>query len=90
MADVNAMPKTDDFANQLAKEFKSATVAGRDYVDIRSGCLHDMLVSNSGPNHRMPACCNAMCAAKGNDDKVLESPPSGQGRNLVIRYRIPR
>ena len=83
-------PTTDDFSDLLAKKFESAAAAGEDHQVIRSGNLHDELYPRSGANHRMPACCNAMYAAKGDDDKVLESPQKGQGRKLVICYRIPR
>lgn len=89
MADVSKIPTADDFRDQLAREFESAAVAGMDYVDIRSGCLHAKLGGYPG-DHRMPVCCGVMHSAKGNDDKVLKSLPSGQGANLVIRYRIPR
>ena len=90
MADVDAMPTTDDFRDQLAREFESAAVAGRDYVDIRSGDLHEKLGGYPKYSHRMKACCKAMRSVMGNDDKVLQSPPSGQGSTLEIRYKIPR
>ena len=84
------MSITDEFRDLLAREFESAAEDGKDYVVIRSGDLHDKLGRYFGADHRMPACCNAMWAAKGNDDEVLESPQRCQGRNLVIRYTIPR
>ena len=90
MENVNAMPTTDDFRRQLAREFKSATEAGRDYIDIRAGNLHKKLGGYPKHSHRMPACCKAMRAEMGNDDKVLCSPCSGEGANLEIRYKIPR
>lgn len=90
MADVNAMPTTDDFRRQLAREFKSATEAGRDYIDIRAGNLHKKLGGYPKYSHRMPACCKAMRAEMGNDDKVRNSPCGGEGANLEIRYKIPR
>ena len=93
MADVGTIPTADDFRDQLAREFESAEAAGCDHVDIRSGDLHAKLGGyppKPGENHRMRSCCNVMRAAMGSDDKVLCSPPSCQGANLVIRYRIPR
>lgn len=83
-------PTTDDFSDLLAKKFEAEAAAGEDHLVVRSGDLHDELYPDAGTNHRMPACCNAMCAAWRNGDEVLESPRSGQGRKLVIRYRIPR
>lgn len=90
MADVGKIPTADDFRDQLAKDFASAEAAGRDYVDILSSDLHTKLGGYPGPNHRMPVCCDVMHTEMGNDDKVLESPPSGRGATLEIRYRIPR
>ena len=90
MANVDMVPTADDFRDQLAREFESAAVAGRDYVDIRAGDLHTKLGGYPDPNHRMPVCCNVMHTEMGNGDKECESPSSGQGANLVIRYRIPR
>ena len=90
MADVDAMPTTDDFRNQLASEFESATVAEMDYIDIRAGNLHEKLGGYPKYSHRMRACCKAMRAEMGNDDNVLYSPCGGEGANLEIRYKIPR
>lgn len=84
------MPTEADFRDQLAREFESATVAGRHYVDIRSGYLHEKVGGYPAQNHRMPVCCSVMHAAMYSGDKILQSPPSGQGATLVIRYKIPR
>lgn len=90
MANVGSMPTADDFRALLARKFESAAADGDDHVVIRSGDLHRELGGYPGRNHRMRACCNVMCAAMGSDDKVLKSPRSGQGANLVIHYSIPR
>ena len=90
MADVGSMPTTDDFRDLLARKFESAAADGEDHVVIRSRDLHRELGGYPGRNHRMRACCNVMRTAMGSDDKVLESPPSGQGANLAIRYKTPR
>ena len=89
MADVSTIPTADDFREQ-AREFEVATVAGRDYVDVRSGCLHSKVGGYPAKSHRMRSCCRVMCDAMGSDDEVLQSPPGGQGATLAIRYRIPR
>ena len=90
MADVGSMPTADDFRNLLARKFESAAAGGEDHVVIRSGDLHRELGGYPGRSHRMRACCKVMCTAMGSGDKVLKSPPSGQGANLVIHYSIPR
>ena len=84
------MPTAADFLERLARKFESAAAAGRDLVDIRSGDLHAELGGYPSNNHRMPTCCQVMWNAKGRHDEVLQSPCSGRGANLLIRYRIPR
>lgn len=61
-----------------------------EFVDVRSGDLHRAVGWYPGPDHRMPACCGAMRAAMRVGDKVIRTPPKGNGANLVIRYALPR
>ena len=90
MADVGSMPTADDFRDLLKRKFESAAADGEDHVVIQSRDLHTELGGYPGRNHRMRACCKVMYKERGSEDKVLESPPSGQGANLVICYKIPR
>jgi 5-methylcytosine-specific restriction protein A len=43
-----------------------------------------------GENHRMPVCCEVMRSTMAPGDQVVETPPSGKGAALTIRYRLPR
>jgi hypothetical protein len=43
-----------------------------------------------GNNHRMPVCCAAMRAEMRAGDNIVRAPPSGDGANVVIEYRLPR
>lgn len=84
------MPTTEDFREQLAKELASAAAAKSDYLDVRSGDLHERVGGYPRRSHRMRACCRAMWAERRDDDVVLSQPPSGEGAYLVIRYKLPR
>ena len=81
---------TEDFAILLAKLLASAEELGFVAVDVNSGNLHRFIGNYPGPNHRMPACCNAMRQAMTSDDLLVEEPPKGNGAALTIRYYLPR
>ena len=59
-------------------------------VTFRSGDVHDEL----GLVNRLPNVCQVLngekfrCAATVEILRYLESPPSGQGANLVIEFRV--
>ena len=80
------MPSTQDFENEIDKIFAQATILGLCYAGIKSRDLHNKL----GANNEYPKCCNAMKNKKTGKDKILETPPKGQGRDLTILYEIPR
>lgn len=84
------MPRTADFKRALEALFVKETERGVDHVIVRSGDLHRRLGGYPGQDHAMPTCCNVLYAAMGQGDKVLRSPPKGQGANVVISYRLPR
>jgi 5-methylcytosine-specific restriction protein A len=85
---------TEKIRNKIREKFLEAEKHHLAFIDIRSGNLYDELKNElnlpPGPNHLMPACCNAMCSLRSDQDKILEHPPKYQGTNLVIRYKIPR
>ena len=81
----------DDFRSGLAGLFEAAATAGRGTILVRSGGLHRAVGGYSGPDHRMPVCCNAMYAEMVEGvDEVLSAPPSGLGATVTIDYRLPR
>lgn len=75
-----------DFENELWALLQAAQATGAPHVDARAGDLHRRV----GAQQRMPMACSAMRKFMRDGDEVLQSPPSGQGASLVIRYRLPR
>jgi hypothetical protein len=64
---------------------------GRENVEVSAGELHRSVGGYPGPDHRMPVCCSVMRFEFSEDcDRVLESPLSGDGASLTIRYNLPR
>ncbi len=86
------MPTAGDFRNELHRIMLEAMKAGREFVEINAGELHNRVGDYPDKNHRMPVCCTVMRAALAADagDLILEEPPSGQGAALTIRYVLPR
>ena len=82
------MPTEQDFRTHLRGLMREAQTASASFVDINSGQVHHAVGDYSGPDHRMPVCCQVMKADIRAGDKVL--PPNGQGASLTIRYKLPR
>jgi 5-methylcytosine-specific restriction protein A len=80
----------DVFRAALAGELDGASRAGQASLRMRAGDLHGVVGGYPGPNNRMPLCCEVMKKAMATGDKVVESPPSGQGASLTIEYGLPR
>ena len=80
-------PKADDFRQALRSRLQLAANQRLTAVDIRSGDVH---ADFAGPRNRMPSCCNVMRSEMSDGDTVIRQPPSGNGANLVIRYKLPR
>ena len=79
---------TDDFRRALRVIFEVATNEGKSSIEVIASELHKKLRASQ----RHVLCCNAM---KGyidltNGDEILDSPPSGYGGKLRIRYTLPR
>ena len=86
-------PSAESFREQLARKFASATAAQQTYVDVRSRELHEDVggyPARTGSSHQMRNCCRVMYAEMNEHDVVLRKPPSGEGANVVIRYKLPR
>jgi hypothetical protein len=81
----------DVFRAALAGELDGASRAGQASLRMRAGHLHGVVGGYPGRRtHRMPLCCEVMKKAMATGDKVVESPPSGQGASLTIEYVLPR
>lgn len=78
------------FAETLDSAFKRAEGDRRTSVRINAGDLHREVGGYPGPSHKMPVCCRAMRNAMENGDRVIQTPPSGNGASLTIEYRLPR
>ena len=78
----------ETFRNELKKMLIEAKDQGEKYIDVKSGDLHRQVGDYPGKNHKMPSCCSVMKSAMKTNDEILESPPSGKGASLVIRYYI--
>jgi 5-methylcytosine-specific restriction protein A len=84
-------PTARDFQIALEREFADAQQAGRASVEINAGTLHRQIGAYPGRDHRMPVCCRVMRSRlRAGLDEIVDSPPSGQGASLTIRYRLPR
>jgi hypothetical protein len=83
-------PNADMFRKALADRLSAAQAVGHAAVRIRAGDLHKDVVKATKTN-QMPNCCRIMKTAMVDGDEILPGgPPSGQGPNLEIRYRLPR
>lgn len=84
-------PTQRHFQEALDSFFAAAERDGKTSVEVNSGDLHRSLGGYPGRNHRMPVCCKVLAENMQHArDTVVESPPSGQGASLTIRYALPR
>ena len=81
---------TQDFEAAIDRRFGAANAKGLREIEINSGDLHRQVGGYPGPNHRMPACCQAMWNKKRSGDVVVSAPPKLKGASLTIRYHLPR
>ena len=79
-----------DFEDALTRFLDGSTAEGNEAVSITAGGLHRLVGGYPGPDHRMPVCCSVMRAAMHEGDRILNSPPKGEGPSLEVYYRLPR
>ena len=86
------MPDADDFKRELYAVFYEAFKADKAAIQLSAGDLHRRVGGYPGADHRMPVCCGVMRDAMDVDagDLIVNSPPSGDGATLVVRYVLPR
>ena len=77
-----------DFHHALIDRFQRATAQGEDATTVRCGDLHGEV----NPNGHSPAVCSGVMWVETTEGRctVMNTPPSGTGPNLTIRYRLPR
>jgi 5-methylcytosine-specific restriction protein A len=79
-----------DFIVELDELFSEAEKNGLTNLRINAGELHRRVGGYPGKNHRMPACCSAMRSEMNVSDRIIQSPPKGNGATLTIEYNLPR
>jgi 5-methylcytosine-specific restriction protein A len=85
------MAKTEaDFIPPIRRMMREAQAASLSSVDVTAGDVHTEAGDYPGSDHRMPICCRVMKNEMRSGDRIIESPPSGQGASLKIRYQLPR
>jgi len=79
---------TEDFRRELRSRFAVATNGGKSQIEITASELHKSL----GASQRHVLCCNAMKCYfdEALGDEILDTPPSGFGGRLRIRYVLPK
>lgn len=79
-----------DFETALARFLEGAANDGNEAVSTTAEGLHRLVGGYPGMDHRKPVCCSVMRAAMRVGDRILHSPPKGNGASLEIYYRLPR
>ena len=69
------------YLKDILEEAKANDIS---YIDIRS----DNIAKELNSNNRMPTICGAMKKIMSGQDIIIETPPKGNGSNLVVRYKI--
>lgn len=77
---------TETFIEEILRQKIEAKRKGEKFIDLVSREVHMAVGGYPGQNHRMPICCSAMYSVMSDGDQVLETPPSGKGAYLTIRY----
>lgn len=87
--DSNDPPTSEDFQRRLEAIMDDARRNGKSSVTVRAGDLHKAVggYPNRG-NHRMPVCCSVMRDRMRDGDRILASPPEGDGASLLILYML--
>ena len=85
-----ALPTAAQFEEEIRREWTHAIAKDCGHLEVNAGELHRALGGYPGPNHRMPDCCQVMKRLMTSGDRIVSTPPSGQGSSLTIRYRVPR
>jgi hypothetical protein len=88
----SVLPTASNFEREIRKRWTRSEEQGAAHLDIRAGELHSHLGGYPAPDgrHRMPDCCQVMKRLMQTGDKIIESPPKGQGASLIVRYFFPR
>lgn len=78
----------ETFKAEINRLLSEAKANGETQVELSAGRIHRNVGGYPGRNHRMPMCCEAMYELQKEKDEVIQSPPSGKGATLKIRYYL--
>ena len=81
-------PTRAEIEGYLHKILEDARKKGLSSIVVNAGDLHRMVGGYPGPCNRMTMVCGAMRRRMQDGDEVLDSPPSGDGASVKIRYRL--
>ncbi|HEY9722913.1 MAG TPA: hypothetical protein V6D47_12955 [Oscillatoriaceae cyanobacterium] len=81
---------TGRFRSALHAGFAAGAARHAPFVDINARDLHHSVGGYPGNDHRMPLYCQVMKDECTPADQLLQTPPSGSGASLTIRYALPR
>ena len=70
----------------IGEWFKQAECLGRSVLAVKAGDVHKAL----GLRNRMPQVVSAMRTLMRDNDILAKEPPSGQGSDFIVVYRLPR
>ncbi len=70
----------------IGEWFKQAECLGRSVLAVKAGDVHKAL----GLRNRMPQVVSAMRTLMRDNDILAKAPPSGQGSDFIVVYRLPR
>jgi hypothetical protein len=83
-------PETKSFRNLLFKRFSKAYHRGKTTIDVRADDISREVSGDWETSRNETACSEVMRQEMRGDDHVLETPVSDSGKNLVVRYVLPR
>jgi hypothetical protein len=84
-------PDRAAFQRELDAWLEEERQAGRQHAMVTSGDLHRRVgwyPPAPGNSLRMRLCCEVMRSRRGQNDMVVDEPPSGQGASPKIQYQL--
>ncbi len=82
-------PNKENFQDFIDFIFKQNIKLQNEWVDIKSGNIHQLLGSYPGRSNRMKSCCTVMYKlTEKMKHEIISAPPKGFGANLVIRFYL--
>ena len=75
---------TEEIRQYIEDQKRIAKEMGKNALVLRSGDVHKDL----GLKDRCPSVCNAMRQCMKSCDVIIHQPPKGNGRTLVIEYKL--